>query len=791
MAQKKETSLQAGLTARPNLFRKAMDGCADPLVIYDRTGRAVYINSSFERVFGWTAEELIGQRINFVPQQSRHQTKYAIQKVLNGQVILGMETVRNTKAQGEIHVRLSANAFWDEKKEFDGMIVTLQDISDLIYSRQTAEQANHTKQNFLSNISHEIRTPMNGLMGILELLDNTRLDDEQHEYVSVLKKSAKTLMTVINDILDFSRIETGTVKCRIIDFDLRTLLDALPDDIDKKASQKGVTVSFSVDAKVPSLLQGDPEKIRQILEHLLNNAIKFTPKGDVGLTISAIRETPTHVSLSIAVSDTGIGIEPDMLKTIFDSFSQADSSSTRKYGGIGIGLSLSNRLVSLMDGTIDVSSTPGKGSVFTIVLTLAKQAPLELNALHRPDNIKGKKVLLVDSDDASRLILKESFSHWGCRVSEAISYQRALEKISSDTKAGASFDILLIDMHLSDGSGEKLAKNVRASRDSDVMIIMLSRQGKPGDVERLEKIGVQGYLPKPVDHGLLFECITTGMALIGAGVSKVLTRHFLREHRKQQVHILLTGMQSSTGKKVENILVRSGYWVEICGNIDQAMELFESGRYNMALVADDQINDQADESFAGMIAKMRKVRQDNDIGKIIILGLVQNEDPKDDLGMVDDYIVQPVTAEKLLSMVEQWMNRIRVAEKQVNQYSDVIRTGKRKGVFNFEAALERAMDDREFLEEVLGEYIKSLSSQLETMKTAIVEKDGDLLSLSANALKGSSANIGAEQMSLAARELEKVSDIGDFESASRVFHQLEKDSRVFNDHINHIDWSDI
>jgi two-component system sensor histidine kinase/response regulator len=773
------------MTGEKDLYKKAVDSSADPLVIYDRDGRAVYLNPAFERVFGWSSDELLGKRIDFVPESSREQTQKAIHQVLAGQVVLGMETQRRTKNRGTIHVRLSANAIWDDKKEYDGVIVTLQDITDLFQSRQEALIANRVKENFLSNISHEVRTPMNGLIGILDLLENTRLDTEQQEYVTVLQKSAAALMMVISDILDFSRIETGEMEYRMIDFDFRTMLESIPQTLFRKAEKKGTPISVNVDRKMPSQLKGDPEKLRQILVHLLGNAVKFTDTGQIQVHIAPVNETPTHVSFHMTVSDTGIGIPDNKLKMIFDSFSQADSGTTRKYGGLGIGLSLCSRLVNLMGGRIDVKSTLSKGSVFTVSLALEKQEVVEPDKLIKPTSIKGLRILIVDGDDAGRLMLKQMVSGWGCVSRESAGLHRALEKYRSALQRQEPFDIILISQELPDGQGERFAEKAVSKDRSGPMIILLTQQGMPGDVKRLNAAGVRGYLLKPVDDRMLFDCIATVMALEKAGMQKVVTRHFLNENRKQQTRILVLDDLRAGGRMMQSALTQSGFPVQVVSNQNAAVKQMETGRGNMIFLP---INAKDGESVS-TVSHLRSLQARMRI-PMIVIGIIEDAKEKDAGIKVDDYLIEPVSANTLIRVAEKWSRRLHGTGKKDPATSRLIREGKQTGVFNFRAALERALEDKAFLKEILEEYCKSLPEKMKTMQNALKEKDSDALSLCANALKGSSANVGAEQLSSAARELEMASDIGDFDRAAGMVKQLETLQLDFIQHINSLDWSD-
>lgn len=537
------------------------DFCADPIVAYDKDGLTTYINPAFERVFGWKTRDLIGKRIDFVPEQAVEQTRQAVARVISGEAVLGMETMRKTLSSGIIHVRLSAAALKDETGGFNGMVVTLQDITDLVLSRYEVIKAGKVRDNFLSNISHEIRTPLNGLFGMIDLIRNTRLDDEQREYAEALRDSASKLMSVISDLLDYSGIESGDMEYRHIGFDLMEALTLVNQETLSKAEAKQLKFIFTLDEKLPSFLKGDPEKLRQALHHLLENAVKFTEKGEIRLSISPVKETRTHIIIRFEVTDTGIGIDQDQVGRIFEAFSQADPGATRKYGGVGIGLTISKMLVHLMGGTLQADSSLGKGSKFTIFLEFEKtQADDFLPAFRVNRSLTGKALLVVDDDAVSRMVIRGMAGAWGCVCEEAAGMERALEKIESYLDNDRLFDAVLIHIQPDDTAGEMPVAEIRKKTNLDQMVvIMLYSVGKPGDAERLHAAGADGYLPKPVDADLLFEVLTTALAFKKNRIRRMITRHSLREIRKQlsDPGIMKNNMAGTSVFNIEPVLERA------------------------------------------------------------------------------------------------------------------------------------------------------------------------------------------------------------------------------------------
>ena len=807
-----------------------IDFLPDPTWVIDCDGRVVTWNRAMEKLLGIKAADMVGKDnyeyalpfynerrpvlIDLVREWDEGYEKEYI-SVKKEEDILISESYHPHLGKDGMYLSATAGLLFDAEGEIVGAIESLRDITEskrmqeeLEQAKQAADDANKAKSDFLANMSHEIRTPMNAVIGMTHLALKTKLDAKQQDYLAKIQSSANSLLGIINDILDFSKIEAGKLDMEAVDFNLEDVLDNLANLVTVKAQEKeDLEILFSTAQDVPRFLIGDPLRLGQVLLNLANNAVKFTDSGEIVVATDMVNEMDNRVMLKFSVIDSGIGLTPDQIARLFEAFTQADTSTTRKYGGTGLGLTISKRLVEMMDGEIWAESEAGNGSTFSFTAVFERGLEKEKKQIGLSADLHNLNVLVVDDNATSRQILQDMLESFSFRVSLAASGQEGLAEIEKGLD-GKPFDLVLMDWKMPGMDGIEASRQilVNPKLDTPPAIIMVTAYGREEIMQKVDQLGLDGFLIKPVSPSVLLDNIMYAMGQEKAGLTQPTRRQDQETERLmhfQGAHVLLAEDNEINQQVAKEILEGAGLRVDLADDGKQAFEAVKNNAYD-AVLMDIQMPIMDGYEATRRIRKWEGERRNAEVGMrnaetekdldstfriahsefiglpIIAMtahAMTGDEQKSLDAGM-NDHVTKPIDPEQLFAALQRWIRsaidreqasitRTKTPAQATDDASErvsqpISRTAAEDDFprdmpgFDLAAGLQRLQGNRQLYKKLLHDLAANYAGVPDEIQAALDADDMNQAHHLVHSLKGVAANLAATDLQAAAIEMEKL-----------------------------------
>jgi PAS domain S-box-containing protein len=735
-------------------FRSIFEYASIGIAFTDEHGNLLQVNQCFLDLLKSAWTELKGVNFStFTYEEDLSLETSFFQEILENQRnFYRMEKRYITKKNDIIWVDVNVTAIRNEQNQpinFVGLVIDITSRKNaeaqLIEAKHIAENANQAKSDFLANMSHEIRTPMNAVLGLTQLVLETELNVRQRDFLTKVYSSSKALLNILNDILDYSKIEAGRLDIESVPCNLETILMNVSDLFLAKLSEKGLELFFEIDSKTPFTVLSDPLRINQILNNLVSNAIKFTDSGEIKIKVKPLRTEGTLQTLQFCVSDTGIGLSAQQMDLLFQPFTQADNSISRKYGGTGLGLAICYRLVTLMDGEISVSSIQGEGSTFSFTINV-ELLPDTKHQLVELQKLKGQRVLVVDDQLTSVTILQNLLEAWGMEVEIALSGQEALDKIKNAECNQNCFDAVLLDWHMPDIDGLEVARQLREHPccGHSLVIIMVTAYDKQELFIKSAALNINNVLTKPIIPSTVFNALLDNpnhpvhfyQSRLVEGGEKVLLG----------MHVLLVEDHKINQQVAMEFLTSRGATVTIANHGMEAISHFENTEFDAILM------DLHMPEMDGLEAtrRIRALPNGDSVPIIAMTAAVMNEDKEDCLnaGMVD-FVAKPVQVEQLIQVLCHWVKK-ESFDVKTNENSE-----HENSALNISAALKRLNGNYSLLSRLLNDFVQENEKTIEQLNVLLDKQEFETAKKLLHSIKGVSANLGANSLSQSASKLEQ------------------------------------
>jgi two-component system sensor histidine kinase/response regulator len=768
---------QEALHESESRIRLLLDSTAEAIYGIDREGRFTFCNPATARLLGITnGEALLGKGAHEVMHHSRVDgTPYPVTDC----------PIVGSRSKGD-GIHLDMEVFWRadgtsfpveywaypirKEGEIVGAVVTFLDITErkrtelaLLEAKDAAEAASRAKSEFLANMSHEIRTPMNGIIGMTDLALDTDLTADQRDYLGLVKTSADSLLHLINDILDFSKIEAGKLELENAEFEIRDVLKDTLKTLAVRAGKKHLELMVRVSPDVPKSVVGDPSRLQQVIVNLVGNAIKFTERGNILVAAASEEVSGEGVRVHFQVSDTGIGIPPEKQQVIFESFAQADGSTTRRFGGSGLGLTISRQLVEMMNGRMWLESEFGKGSTFHFSI-LFSPGPSSLNSQERIPNemLAGLEILVVEDSNPNQEILAEMLTNWGMKPQLAGSGEEALTAMETAKAAGRKFPIVLLDAQMPGIDGFFLIKRIQENPGlAGSVILMLSADRHLADATRCRELGVNVILAKPITQSELFDAVLSAM---GAKFTEERLSEASVMVRKKPtgrlLHILLCEDNLVNQKLATRLLENAGHRVVLASTGIEgltAWENIENPGFDLILM-DIQMPDLDGMEATLAIREREKVSGTHTPIIAMTANAMRGDKERYLSGGMDGYISKPIHPSDLFAEIQRCLDAMERNDRMALDSPD---TSELINHFDQAALLDRVEGDRELLVEMVKVFVEDAPRLLAAMSEALQKGDMIVLERCAHSLKGAAGNLSANFTAAAALHLEKNAKKGD------------------------------